>query len=478
MGRIDQVLVNYWPTNPAKQASAQELIDCFVIKCNDYNKLWQGTSAINNQVMLSGLTRDGLDATNAVSWSMLSALDRLNMPNPQIAVRLHDYSPPDLLHEVCRLWQEGRSQIAIYNDDVFVPALQGAGIDASDARDYAIDACQDVLIFGKSDFFMAGIIGMTDILLQTMSTVSDRASWQTFLSDYKKKLVNSVTNVCNIYNEKIHPAPNLPAPLLSVSLDNCIETALDFGNGGLAICDKGIILAQPVTMINSLAALRTVVYEQGTATLSEVCKACNNNWVGYEELRRKLWNAPKWGNDDDNVDFLGADIFRFTSEEIWKHRLPNGSRFLSGIHQAHHIASGSRLNATPDGRRKGEAIPPGLSPANGTAHHGPTAVVKSVTKIDPMIVQWNSSLSMQFLPSSLCNGQGLMKFERLIRTWLKLRGPQLQVNVVSRRTLQLAQADPDNYRDLIVRVWGFCDRFVSLSSEYQDELIERTQYNV
>lgn len=156
MGRLDQVLAPFWPTDPSEQGRAQELMDCFMVKCNDQSELWKGTSLVNNQLMLSGLTREGADATNPVTWAVLSSLDRLNMPDPQPAVRLHDHSPADLVREVCRLWREGRSQIAVYNDDVFVPALQGAGIPAADARDYAVDACQDVMIHGKSDFYLAG----------------------------------------------------------------------------------------------------------------------------------------------------------------------------------------------------------------------------------------------------------------------------------------------------------------------------------
>ncbi len=478
MGRLDQVLAPFWPTDPAEQDRAEELMDCFIVKCNDQNELWKGLSLINNGVMLSGLTRDGDDATNPVTWAVLSSLDRLNMPDPQPAVRLHDGSPPELVREVCRLWRKGRSQIAVFNDDVFVPALQGAGLDAADARDYAIDACQDVTIFGKSDFYVAGAVGMTDLLLKAMATVPVDADWETFLTTYRQLVADEIAGLCNRYSHNLQTRPGMPCPLLSVSLDDCIETGLDMANGGLAIRDKGVMLAQPVVMINSLAALRTVVYEDGAATLQEVRQACEANWVGHEDLQRQLQAAPKWGNDDDAVDLPGAEVLRFASEQIWKHRMPDGSRFLSGIHQAHHVSAGHNTAATPDGRVQGQPMSPTLAPANGTETKGPTAVMRSVTKIDPMIVQWNSSLTMVFDPTSLRGDDGLMKFEFLIRTWLKLRGPQLQINAVSGDMLRAAKEDPDRYRDLIVRVWGFCDRFVSLQPIYQDELIARTRHGL
>lgn len=221
-----------------------------------------------------------------------------------------------------------------------------------------------------------------------------------------------------------------------------------------------------------------MVCEDRAATLGEVLEACEADWVGHEDLQRQLQRAPKWGNDDDAADLPGAAMLRFAAEEIWKHRMPDGSRFLSGIHQAHHVAAGHGLAATPDGRRRGQPMSPTLAPANGTQLRGPTAVVKSVTKIDPLIVQWNSSLTMVFDPSSLRGENGLAKFESLVRTWLKLRGPQLQINMVSGDMLKAAKLDPDRYRDLIVRVWGFCDRFVSLPEIYQDELIERTRHRL
>ncbi len=476
MGRIDQVLGPFWPQDPESQASAQELMDCFIIKCNDQNELWKGKSLINNEVVLSGRARNGDDATNAVTWAVLSSLDRLNMPDPQPSVRLHDDSPSELLHTVCEMWCDGKSQIAVFNDDVFIPALAGAGIDLADARDYAIDACQDVNIFGKSDFFVAGQIDLTGLLLCAIDEAEAELSWPDFLAGYEKIIETDVARICGSYNERMEALPGMPCPLLSVTMDDCIERGLDHANGGLAVRDKGVMLAAPVTAINSLAALKAAI-ESGESNLGEIRDACKANWTGYEDLRRMCSKAPKWGNDDDFVDLLGTRILEFAAHELWKYRTPDGSRFLSGIHQAHHVSKGHATPATPDGRTDAQPMSPTLAPANGTETKGPTAVMKSVAKIDPMIVQWNSSLTMMFDPGSL-GGEGLDKFESLVRTWLTMRGPQLQINAVSGDTLRAAQADPESYQDLIVRVWGFTDRFVSLDPIYQNELIERTRHSM
>lgn len=478
MGRVDQWLAPFWPTTVDEQERAQELLDCFIIKCNDQNALWAGHSLINNEPVLSGLTASGADGTNPVTWAVLSAIERLNMPDPQPAVRLHDQSPPALVEEVCRLWLAGRSQLSVYNDDVFVPALAQAGFAPEVARSYAIDACQDLTIEGCSDFYCAGGIDLGRLLLEVLAGVDDDADWDQLLDSYRSRIAIEVELLCRRYNESLQRRPGLPCPLLSVTLDDCLETGLDMADGGLAIGAKGVMLAQPVVMINSLAALRRVVFADRAATLAQVRTGCANNWQGYGGLQRRLRAAPKWGNDDDTVDLPGVAMLRYAAEQIQRWRLPDGSRFLSGVHQAHHVAVGQNLPATPDGRSAGEPLSPTLAPANGSEIQGPTAVMRSVAKLDTRTVQWNASLTMVFDPGSLQGATGQRKFVDLVRTWLRLRGPQLQVNVVDRHTLRAAQAAPDQYRDLIVRVWGFSDRFVSLRPEYQEELIARTAHRL
>ena len=478
MGRVDQWLAPYWPTGPDEQEQAQELLDCFIIKCNDHNALWAGHSLVNNEPVLSGLTASGADGTNPVTWAVLSAVDRLNMPDPQPAVRLHDQSPPALVDEVCRLWLAGRSQLSVYNDDVFVPALAQAGFAADAARSYAIDACQDLTIEGCSDFYCAGSVDLGRLLRDVLAAAPDDADWDLFVDAYRNRITAEVEQVCGRYNESLQSRPGLPCPLLSVTLDDCLETGLDMADGGLAIRAKGIMLAQPVVMINSLAALRRVVFVDRAATLAEVRAGCMSNWQGAAALQRRLRAAPKWGNDDDAVDLPGIAMLRFAAEQIQRWRLPDGSLFLSGVHQAHHVAVGQNLGATPDGRAAGEPLSPTLAPASGSETQGPTAVMRSVAKLDTRTVQWNASLTMVFDPGSLQGAAGQRKFTDLVRTWLRLRGPQLQVNVVDRQTLRAAQAAPDQYQHLIVRVWGFSDRFVSLRPEHQEELINRTAHRL
>ena len=206
--------------------------------------------------------------------------------------------------------------------------------------------------------------------------------------------------------------------------------------------------------------------------------ACRNNFEGCEPLRQRLLAAPKWGNDDDEVDLLGKELLEFACQEILKHRIDSEARFLSGIHQPHHVTGGARVGATPDGRKAGQPFPVTMAPVNGTERKGPTAVIKSVTKIDPMLCQWNSALTLSFHPTAITGEEGLRKFESFLQTFLLLGGIQLQTNVVDTETLRAAQREPEKYRDLVIRVWGFSAYFVDLSPGYQEEVIARTAHTI
>ncbi len=477
-GRFDQLMAPYWPTDEAGQARATELLECYIIKGNDQNDLWSGKSLVNNNFMLSGLKRDGTDGTNDVTWAVMDSVAALKLPDPQLAIRLHKDSPPELTRHVARLLREGVSVISIYNDDLFVPSLMGAGFPAEDARDYAVDACQDVNIVDKSIFYLGGNYQLANWLGETLDEATDDMSWREFFDAYQARAAKNIDAQLTCFTNRFNSRPADPCPFLSVMMDDCIAKGLDAANGGLRYRDKGAMLAQPVCTINSLAAIHHVVFVTKSATLSEVRDACKADYVGYEQLRGELQAAPKWGNDDDAVDLIGKEMLDNAAREIIRHRFDDEAGFLSGVHQAHHVATGNGMPATPDGRRSGDPLSVTMAPANGTALHGPTAIMLSLTKLDPMLIQWNSSLTLTFDPASLAGEAGLDRFVALLNAYLAMGGPQLQPNCISADTLRAAQADPEQYQDLVVRVWGYCDRFTALAPEYQQEMIERTAHAV
>jgi len=366
--------------------------------------------------------------------------------------------------------------LSFYNDEAIIPSLSGAGFPLEDARDYALDACQDILIDGKSDTYLGGSFSLTPLLLEFLAEIDDQVTFEELMEAYKEKIAQAVRASAEGYIRSLSLPVVSPLPFLSATLEDCIDKGLDIMQGGLKYRDKGMFVMAPVNAVNSLAAIKKVVFDDKVASLAEVKNACRDNFEGYEPIRQRLLAAPKWGNDDDAVDSLGKEILEFSCQEILKYRIDSEARFLSGIHQPHHVTGGARIDATPDGRKAGEPIPVTLSPTNGTERNGPTAVIKSVTKIDPMLCQWNSALLLHFHPTAVAGEEGLSKFNSFLRTFISLDGVQLQMNVVDAETLRAAQREPETYRDLVVRVWGFSTYFVDLSLQYQEEVISRTEH--
>jgi formate C-acetyltransferase len=294
-----------------------------------------------------------------------------------------------------------------------------------------------------------------------------------FMDACKSNIAAQVASVADWHRQFLARLNYSPLPFLSGTLDDCIEQGLDLTEGGLRYRHQGMFIFSPVCAVNSLSAVKNTVYDSNLATLADVRAACEADFEGYGELHRRLLAAPKWGNDDDAVDLIGKDLLEFTCYEIQRQEV-NGVHFLSGIHQPHHVAAGAQVGATPDGRRAGTPFSVTLAPTNGTERMGPTAVMQSAVKIDPLVCQWNHALTMTFDPDRLQGEVGLARFQSLLQTYLALGGPQLQGNVVCVETLRAAQRTPEAYPNLIVRIWGFCARFVELSPEYQDDLIRRT----
>ncbi|MCE5325335.1 MAG: hypothetical protein LLG01_02865 [Planctomycetaceae bacterium] len=480
-GRMDQYLLPSYAA--CEGARAALLLRCLLIKLNDIGDLKLGDVSYDgmDNVIVGGLLPDGRDGVNDLTYAILDAAGELKLPNPQIAARVHRGSPPRYIHRLAELSTGHFGQLAFYNDDAFVPALESVGYCPADARDYVLDACQDVLIDGKSSFFVLAAVTLTGIFQQTLAEADDAWSFEQLLERFKRRIAENISDCVRQYNarENVDGRETIsPLPFLSGTMDDCIEKGLDITQGGLRFNDKGMMVSAPVTAINSLVAVRAVVFDRKEATLSQLKAALAADWKGCEALRQKCLAAPKWGNDDDRVDLLGKEIVEFACREILTHRTGCGARVLSGVHQPHPWAAGTCYTATPDGRRSGEGIPVTLSPANGSDRSGPTAVMKSVAKIDPMLSQWNNALLMSFHPTAVRGREGLAKFTHLLEAFFAMGGMQLQLNVVSAETLRQAQREPQKHPDLVVRVWGMSARFVELCKGYQDDVIARTQHQL
>jgi formate C-acetyltransferase len=476
-GRFDQHLEPFFAKYPPDQA--QELLECLLIKLNDQADIKQGEGYYgSDNLMLAGIKPDDSDATNGLTFACLDALETLRLANPQFNVRLHHASPPELVARVCDLARRGCAQLSFYNDEAIIPSLAHAGFPIEDARNYALDACQDILIEGRSDFFVGGGIELTPLLLDALQGVDEQTSFEQLMDACRSRVRDAAASAAERYLRDLEgPSPS-PLPFLSGTLDDCIDQGLDVTQGGLRYRDKGMFVMSPVNAVNSLTAIQHVVFRDRAASLVEVRDACVRNYEGQEPLRQRLLAAPKWGNDDDRVDELAKDLLEFACKEILQHRIDPEARFLAGIHQPHHVTTGARIGATPDGRMAGEPICVTLSPANGTERRGPTAVLKSVAKIDPMLCQWNSAVTLNLHPTAVAGESAVYKLEALLRTFFALGGIQLQTNILDSQVFREAQCHPDRYRDLVIRVWGFSAYFVDLSPAYQEEFIARTAHRL
>lgn len=502
-GRIDQYLYPYYKEEEKEEI--QQLIECFLLRMSDGvdivdPKMGQFNAQIN--ITLGGVTPQGDDAANELTFMFLKALDNTRLAEPEISVRVHSKNPDSLLEEASKLSVSGLNCIAYYNDDQFIKSMINVGIKPEYARDYAFDLCQDITIPGKGDFFVAGNIDLTLMLMETLQESHDNISFEEFKVIYKKNIAKLVKETLEGYrdseafirtyasgkeeileeyknNKRLNVAmvaPFMsPLPFTSSLFEGTIEKAQDIRTGVCPVENKGVMISNLVVAINSLAAIRKTVFDDKQFTLTQVRTACETDFKSDEKMRQILWNTPKWANDDDYVDLPAKEIIEFACDEVLKYKTINGFAFLAGIHQPHPVFKGWQTPATPEGRFAKSPIPVTLSPENGTMLNGPTAAFQSAAKIDPMKYQWNFCVMLQYFSSVFNGNDGHKIFVNLIKSYFKLGGTQHQPNVVNIEDLRQAQITPEKYRDLIVRMWGVSAHFVQLPKELQDEFIARCE---
>jgi formate C-acetyltransferase len=273
-------------------------------------------------------------------------------------------------------------------------------------------------------------------------------------------------------------ADYMPAPFLSMLVDDCIVNGKDYNNGGPRYNTTYIMGVGPATCTDSLAAMKYHVFDRKTITMDALLKSLDQNFEDSEKQRLALWNkTPKFGNDEDYADEILKDVFNAFFNEIDGRKNTKGGCYrVNYLSTTCHVYFGSVTGATPDGRRAWEPLSDGISPAQGADHHGPTAVVKSASKMDQGRTG-GTLLNQKFTPQLLKDDAGLDKVAQLVRSYFRLDGHHIQFNVVTAATLRAAQANPEKYRDLIVRVAGYSDYFCDLTRALQDEIIARTEHD-
>jgi formate C-acetyltransferase len=425
---------------------------------------------------------------------ILESSEKLKAVINNLAIRIHSKTAEDFMLRSCQVYRSTSGQ-AFYNDEAIIPALLSDGYSLEDARDYAIVGCVEptgsgdtFACTGGNDLKLGGVLEM--VLTnggyrlmggQGMPT-GDPTRFETFdevMDAFRRQLEHNVKMVVDAVNIKdaIYQA-EFPAPFVSATLTGCVESGRDATDGG-ARYNFGSITARGLgTTADSLAAIKKLVFDDQVLTMSALVELLETNFEGKDELRHLLINrAPKYGNDDDYVDLIAKEIAELFCREVTENQSIRGGHFRPSFYSyGTHVLDGQFLGATPDGRMAGEAISNGISPANAREKKGPTAVLNSAAKLEHTLISNGNALNLRLLPSLVQDEAALGKVASLVKTYFHSGGMHLQFNVVSRETLVDAQNNPQDYRDLVVRVSGYSAFFTDLGKLIQDDIIARTEF--
>ena len=484
------------------EETARELLQCFWIKFNnqpappkvditeEQSSTYQDFALIN----VGGLTEEGKDAVNELSYMILDIVEEMRLIQPSTCIQLSSRNPDRFLRRALTVVKAGFGQPSIFNTDVILQEFLRAGKSVKDARLGGPSGCVTISAFGKESCILTGYCNWPKIFEITLNNginpqtgkkigiqTGDLSTFTTFedvLTAYNRQLqyfVNLKIKYNNII-ERLY-AEYMPAPFLSLLFDDCISKGKDYHNGGPRYNSTYIQGVGMGTLTDSLSAVKYHVFDTGKITMKEVHTLLSSNFSNSEPIRQMLLNeTPKYGNDDDYADNIAQKIF-----EIYFNCIDGRPNTKGGTYRVNllpttvHIYFGQMTGATPDGRKAGEPLSDGISPSQGADKHGPTAVVKSVAKIDHTRTG-GTLLNQKFLPQVLQDEQGITNLAHLVRTYFRLGGHHAQFNVVSAETLRNAQKNPEKYGDLIVRVAGYSDYFVDIGKELQDEIIARTEH--
>jgi len=505
-GRIDQYLYPYYSRDleagRLTRDQARELLQCFWIKHNyayDYQARVGTNQGINSGfgqlITLGGLGPDGQDASNPLTWLMLDVIEDMNLIEPKPNFRLHAGTPDDLLARVSDLIARAQGSPFLLNfDEAAIRGLEWEGLPRERLWDYAPVGCLENTLQGcdrsgtvdvNINIAKAVELALNDGRdLRTGRRLGPRtgdprrfADFDAFLAAFKAQLKAILERLIDCSNDADALRAALePTPYLSGLVDGCADSGRDITAGGAEhnyITVEGIALA---TAVDSLAAVRKLVFEDRKLSMDELVSAIAANFEGCEPLRQTLIHkAPKFGNDDPSVDDLAREVSQFWTCEAFRHTSPaTGRRYRGGyLSWNYWIAYAPSTAATPDGRRRGTFLSNGVCPVNGADRSGPTTIIKSVGHLGLETAPNGASHTLSLSPSLLSDREHRDRLAALLRAYGQVGGTALQINVIDPDTLRDAQADPETYRNLLVRVTGYNAYFVTLGKEIQDEIIAR-----
>lgn len=504
-GHLDQHLQPFYDQGIADGSldrdQAKELLACLFIKVNNHTAppkvgvtaKESGTYNDFTQINLGGLKSDGNDGVGEVSYIALEVADELHLLQPQPSVHISSKTPERFLLAATRVIRKGYGYPSVFNTDTVILEQLRAGKSIEDAREGGTSGCIETGAFGKEAYILTGYLNVPKILEITLNNgvdpltgemvgieTGDPRNFTSFDELYEAftRQLDYIVDLkieVNNYIERMY-AKYSPAPFLSVVIDDCIDKGRDYYDGGPRYNTNYIQCCGIGTVTDSLSAIKTHVYQEKTVTWDTLLDGLAGNFEGAEPLRLRLWNkTPFFGNDDDRADSIMKKVYASLFTAIDGKPNTKGTCYhLNMLSTTCHVYFGKMLGATPNGRYAHLPASDGTSPSHGADRCGPTAVIKSLAKMD-QVKSGGTLLNQRFLPSVLATEQNLRQLAGLVRTYFHLGGHHIQFNVVDTATLRKAQQMPDEYRNLLVRVAGYSDYFVDLDREHQEEIISRTE---
>jgi pyruvate formate-lyase/glycerol dehydratase family glycyl radical enzyme len=505
-GHLDRHLLPFYKKGMAEgtltREAAEELLQCFWIKFNNQpappkvgvTAAESGTYTDFATINLGGVKEDGSDAVNEVTYLLLDVIEEMRILQPSTCLQLSKKNPDRFLKRGARIIRTGFGQPSIFNADLVIQELVRQGKSIADARNGGTSGCVETGAFGKEAYILTGYLNMPKVFELTLNNgidprtgkrigpeTGDATQFRSFdalLDAYKiqlRYLVDVKVRGNNIIERLC--ADFIPAPFLSLLVDDCIQKGKDYHDGGARYNTTYIQGVGLGSITDAATAVKFHVFDQRDLSMDELLSALHADFEGNERLRQTLLNkTPKYGNDDDYADNVMRSLFEAYFEAVdGRPNTKGGVYHINLLPTTVHVYFGSVVGALPDGRHAAMPLSEGVSPVQGADRCGPTAVIKSVAKMDH-VRTGGTLLNQKLTPQLLKEESDLDKFVQLVRTYFKLDGHHIQFNVVDTATLRAAQKNPENYRDLIVRVAGYSDYFCDLGQALQDEIIARTEH--
>lgn len=505
-GRLDQNLYPFFikeiNEGTLTEEKVKELLQSFWIKFNNHpappkigvtakeSSTYTDFSLIN----LGGVKSDGSDAVNELSYIILDVIEEMRILQPSSMVQVSKKNPDRFVKRAIKIAKTGFGQPSIFNTDAIIQEMLNQGKNLIDARNGGASGCIETGAFGKESYILTGYFNLPKILEITLNNgIDPKTNKQLGLKTGKFDEFKTFDELMQAYQKQLNYfidikikgnniieqlfAQYLPVPFLSIIIDDCIKNAKDYNAGGAKYNTSYIQGVGIGSITDMLSAIKHHIYENNKLSASTMLKAMEDNFENWDELRSELiYNTPKYGNDDDRADELTQQVFEYFYQSVNGRATARGGAFrINLLPTTSHVYFGSKINATPDGRKANVPLSEGISPFQGADRNGPTAVLKSASKIDHLRTG-GTLLNQKFSPDFFRDNEAIDKLCALVRSYFRMDGHHIQFNVVSADTLRKAKNNPENYQDLIVRVAGYSDYFNHLSEELQDEIIRRTEH--